>query len=89
MNGFYASLQVRGEDIPRNCRRKDVMGDEGKEELIIGETSHSEGGFCARHFEGEKMQVHDSTVMKNVDHDHELIFQRAEAREGMFSDPSL
>ena len=44
---FYALLQFRGEEILRNFHRKDAMGDEGKEELIIGETSHSDGGFCA------------------------------------------
>jgi len=86
---FYASLQVRGEEILRNCHRKDVMGDEGKEELITGETSHADGGFFARHLKSKKMQVYDRTVVKNVGHDHALIFQSAEDQEGMFSDPSL
>lgn len=86
---FYASLQFRGEEILRNFHGKDAMEDEGKEELIIGETSHSDGGFCARHLKGEKRQVHDRTVVKNDGYDHALIFQSAEGREGMFSDPSL
>ena len=86
---FHASLQVHGEDILRSCHRKDVMGDEGKEELIIGKTSHSDGGFFAQHLKGEKRQVHDRTIVKNVGHDHALIFQSAECRESIFSDPSL
>ena len=82
---FYALFQVRGEEI----HGKDVMGDRGKEELIIGKTGHSKVGFCAQHFNGEKRQVHNCTVMKNVGHDHTLIFQSAEGQEGVFSGPSL
>ena len=54
--------------------KNDVMGDEEKEGQIIVKTGHFDGGFCARHFEGEKRQVHNCTVMKNVGHDHTLIF---------------
>ena len=47
VNAFHASLQVHMEEIICKCLRQDVMGDKGKKEFTIGETSHSEGEFCA------------------------------------------
>jgi len=92
---FYASLQVRGEEALESCRsRRDDDGDDddatvgkgGKvEDLVVGEGSGYEGGFCARQGEDGAMRVHGRIVVKDVGHDHALIFQSAEGQEGMFS----
>ncbi|KAL7535705.1 hypothetical protein ACHAXR_006677 [Thalassiosira sp. AJA248-18] len=106
---FYASLQIRGDEIRSSCLRSRhqrdgdvdaVMGGvEGGEErggkngnssrLFVAEMSRAKGGFCSRHMKDENVQVHGRIVVKNVGHDHALIFQSKEGREGMFSDSSF
>mmetsp|Transcript_32356 Transcript_32356/g.59343 ORF Transcript_32356/g.59343 Transcript_32356/m.59343 type:complete len:479 (+) Transcript_32356:1852-3288(+) len=87
---FYASLQVLGEEALESCRshREDDDDDAmvGKvEDLVVGEGNQSKGGFCARQGEDGATQIHERIVVKDVGHDHALIFQSAEGQEGMFS----
>jgi len=89
---FYASLQVRGDEILSSTRRRDVLLEEEGNEEVVAEMSRAKGGFCARHkshFEDERMQVHKRILVNNVGHDHALIFQSAEGRAGMLSDPKF
>ena len=80
---FYASLQVRGDEILNSCRDED--GAKG-EELVV-ERNQATERFCAQHLESDdELQVHDRLVVRNVGHDHALIFQSREGRKGMFSD---
>ena len=79
---FYASLQVRGDEILNSCRDDDT-----KEEELVAEKNQATEGFCAQHLESDdELQVHDRIVVRNVGHDHALIFQSREGRKGMFSD---
>lgn len=81
---FYASLQVRGEEIVSSCR-----GVTKNEALIGGEMSKVKEGFCARHLDDDDVKVHDRIIVSNVGHDHALIFQSKEGKKGMFSEPSF
>ena len=77
---FYASLQVRGDEILNSCQENTK-----KEELVV-ERNQATEGFCAQHLKSDdELQVHDRIVVRNVGHDHALIFQSREGRKGMFS----
>ncbi|KAL9190021.1 hypothetical protein ACHAXT_007232 [Thalassiosira profunda] len=79
---FYASLQVRGEEIADNCRQHDAEEGRG----FLAERSRYEQSFCERNANEGDVQVHDRLVVRNVGHDHALIFQSEEGRKGMFGD---
>jgi len=101
---FFASLQVRGDDILRSsfsssrggtrgdASKEEEQGSESDVESFVAEMSRAKGGFCARRHDAvenddgeKKVQVHDRIVVKHVGHDHALIFQSEEGRDGMFS----
>ena len=81
---YYASLQVRGNDILRDRRRGGITDEEGHGTDRINKTSsRAKKKFHSSHAEGREMRVHRLIMVKDVGHNGALMFQSNECRIAM------
>ncbi|KAL3790639.1 hypothetical protein ACHAW5_004206 [Stephanodiscus triporus] len=81
---FYASLQVRGNEILRYRHREKMTDDDDEKGRINNSRNLAKERFHSKHTEGQEMRVHRHIIVKSVGHNGALMFQSKEGLMAMF-----